>query len=661
MEGEVNEKTTSITFGEFEYDKPGTYKYTVSETGENDGVTNDKEAAGKTVTVTVVDNGDGTLTATADYTDEKPLQFTNTYSVEPTTAKFPVEKILEVPEELDGPESWKYTISVKAEDGAPAAEKMEYTISVKAEDGAPAAEKMEGEVNEKTTSITFGEFKYEKPGTYKYTVSEIGEIKGVTNDAEAAGKTVTVTVVDNKDGTMTATADYTDEKPLQFTNTYSVEPTTAKFPIEKVIEFPKGVTKDLTGAFTFTLTAEGEAPMPKTTSYTNPDPDGGEVTFGEIEYTKPDTYTYTITETGNVDGITNDPDAAKTVTVEVVDNGDGTLTATPSTDDEPVVFTNTWETGELEVTKTVESDLAADKEEEFNFTVTLDFDGEITGTFGDMDFNKNVATFTLKGGETKKAEGLPAAVTYTVTEEDADGFTTEKTGDTGTISKDEAAKAEFTNTRETGDLTVTKTVKSIIEEDKQVEFNFTVTLDDTTIEGVYGDMEFNAGVANFVMKDGDSKTATGLPTTLGYTVEEESKGFVVEKTGDSGEITKDGVEAAFTNIRALRDVTIKKAWIDHDDILKLRPAVLKVWLLANGEQVDFVTLTADNGWDRTIKNVLVYDEEGNEIEYTWREERPSGYTLVNTIEEEDGTKLVNECDIAPGVGEVFINVGDCFE
>ena len=43
-------------------------------------------------------------------------------------------------------------------------------------------------------------------------------------------------------------------------------------------------------------------------------------------------------------------------------------------------------------------------------------------------------------------------MTYTVEEKAADGFTTEKTGDEGEISKDEAAKAEFTNTRETGEI-----------------------------------------------------------------------------------------------------------------------------------------------------------------------------------------------------------------
>jgi pilin isopeptide linkage protein len=117
-----------VTFGDIEYTVPGTYTYTVTESGSADGVTNDTTAA-KTVIVNVVDNGDGTLTATASSTDEKPLTFTNKYSVEPTTASFPVQKIMEVPEYLDGPESWSYKINVAAQEGAPVADPMNGNVT----------------------------------------------------------------------------------------------------------------------------------------------------------------------------------------------------------------------------------------------------------------------------------------------------------------------------------------------------------------------------------------------------------------------------------------------------------------------------------------------------------------------------------------------------
>ena len=98
--------------------------------------------------------------------------------------------------------------------------------------------------------------------------------------------------------------------------------------------------------------------------------------------------------------------------------------------------------------------MAADANQEFSFTVELG-DKTISGTYGDLTFNAGKATFTLKGGETKTATGLPVGVTYTVAETEDNSFTTTKTGDTGTISETES-KATFTNTRETGAVVIKK-------------------------------------------------------------------------------------------------------------------------------------------------------------------------------------------------------------
>ena len=96
------------------------------------------------------------------------------------------------------------------------------------------------------------------------------------------------------------------------------------------------------------------------------------------------------------------------------------------------------------------------------------------------------------------------------------GFSTTKTGDTGSISTTES-KAEFTNTRETGKLTVGKAVTSDLSADKSKEFQFTVTLSDRTITEEYGDMSFNNGEAKFALKHNESKTAQSLPAGLSYT------------------------------------------------------------------------------------------------------------------------------------------------
>lgn len=105
------------------------------------------------------------------------------------------------------------------------------------------------------------------------------------------------------------------------------------------------------------------------------------------------------------------------------------------------------EPGNLSVAKTVAGN-NGNTSKAFNFTVTLGDTG-INGTFGEMTFADGVATFVLKHGESKTAVGLPAGITYTVTEAEADkdGYTTTSVNASGSIIKDDTAAVTFTNTR----------------------------------------------------------------------------------------------------------------------------------------------------------------------------------------------------------------------
>ena len=91
---------------------------------------------------------------------------------------------------------------------------------------------------------------------------------------------------------------------------------------------------------------------------------------------------------------------------------------------------------------------AGDTSKAFNFTVTLKDTG-INGTFGEMTFTDGAATFALKHGESKTAKDLPAGITYTVTEAEADqdGYTTTAANASGRIVKDATVTAAFTNTK----------------------------------------------------------------------------------------------------------------------------------------------------------------------------------------------------------------------
>uniref|UniRef100_UPI004027507A Spy0128 family protein n=1 Tax=Collinsella sp. TaxID=1965294 RepID=UPI004027507A len=249
-----------------------------------------------------------------------------------------------------------------------------------------------------------------------------------------------------------------------FTNVYSVESTKVEnaFKVQKKISGRNWMTSD---AFTMTLTAQGEAPMPKgvkdgvSTIGLHKDAQVGN--FGTIEYTKPGTYTYVITEQAGDETALTFSKATYRATVTVTDNGTGKLTAKTKiaqlTDDagntaertvEAAVFTNTAKTGSLTVKKTV---VGGDGQREFGFTVALaDGDGEpVSGTFGKgenaVTFTDGRATFTLKHGGEKTITGLPVGARYTVTEDAAEGYTTTAEGAEGTVT-DAGATAAFTNT-----------------------------------------------------------------------------------------------------------------------------------------------------------------------------------------------------------------------
>ena len=430
---------------------------------------------------------------------------------------------------------------------------LEVTKTVDSDLAADADEEFEFTVTLGDTSIsgTYGDMEFED-GVATFTLKG-----GESATAEGLPTDVTYTVVEtaNDDFVTTKTGDRgtisTDKSTAAFTNK-RVE---GGLEVTKTVDSDLAADADVEFEFTVTLgdtTISGE--------YGDMTFEDGVATFtlkgGESATAEglPTDVTYTVVETANDDFVTT-----KT--------GDtGTISTTVST----AAFTNTRVVGDLEVTKTVSSDLAADADAEFEFTVTLG-DTTISGEYGDMTFEDGVATFTLKGGESATAEGLPTDVTYTVVEKAAEGFTTEKTGDTGTISTT-ASTAAFTNTRETGELEVTKTVESPQAYDSAVDFTFTVTLTDKTISGTYGEMTFEDGVATFTLKDGQTKKAKDLPTTVGYKVEETAyTGFTTEKTGDTGSISKTASTAAFTNTAATTKITANKVWKDDENKDGKRP------------------------------------------------------------------------------------------
>jgi len=146
-------------------------------------------------------------------------------------------------------------------------------------------------------------------------------------------------------------------------------------------------------------------------------------------------------------------------------------------------------------------------------------------------------------------QGLPTGMTYEVEETPVVGFSTTVNQQSGTGLRSRVASAEavtiaFTNTRLTSGenemLTVAKKLVSGLATDAQKQFDFKVTLSDTTISGTFGGMTFENGVAQFKLKGGESIQASGLPIGIEYTVEElKAEGFSTSYTDETGAVTNE--------------------------------------------------------------------------------------------------------------------------
>lgn len=323
------------------------------------------------VTVTVTDNGDGTLTAKAD-----TGKFTNAYAT--------------VNDDILIKMNGTKTIDTNGVEGLTRPElKGNFTFNIKALDGAPEPTNTTAKTDE-NGNVDFGTATFNsdfledvtaaedgsRTKEFTYEVTEVkGDLPGVTYDAEK--KTFTVTLKDDGNGNLSATTSNADGQPLfAFKNSYGVEPKTSSITdtiqIQKVLE---GRTLNK-GEFTFQLTENVDGKDTVVATGTN-DADG-KVTFESIEYTKPGNHTYTVREQipegvadGVHEGVTYDK-AIYTITTEVTDNGDGTLQVTHAVkDDEKITFTNKYEAKQTAVILNASKKLVDKKLEDGQFTFEL--------------------------------------------------------------------------------------------------------------------------------------------------------------------------------------------------------------------------------------------------------------------------------------------------
>ena len=510
----------AIDFGEITFNKPGEYTYEVREVkGDAGGITYSKNVVTFKVTVTV--NAKGELKADVEKTSGE-TKFTNTYS-----AKTETPRTLEATKTLTGrlmaDGEFKFTLSYAGHD--------EVLLNATNKSG-----KVEfGPLTYTTKSLvklveedkaSFDASADKPTWTIHYIAAEqTGELPAGVS-ATTAAIDAYVTVADNGDGTLTATAVYGDAGN-EFVNSYTAAPVEVSLVGKKNLQVPDGLTPaDIAGKFTFTVTGEEGAPMPANASVTNDAK--GKVDFGKIAFTLDDlnkalgekrekrehTFTYTVTESGKVAGVTNDANATRKVSYTVTDDGKGNLSVSHKPDgDVAFTFTNAYNV------KPVEDRITATKvltgrdmtEGEFSFELVEGEgkDAKVVAT------GKNAADGTITMSPVK----YDKAGTHTYTLREVNGGTTSKG-----VTYSDAKFTIVTTITDNGDGTLSAT--HVLKDVKVAEFknSYNVTpksssvTDLITADKVLDGRDLKAGEFRFELVEGNNVVATGTNNADGKIV-----------------------------------------------------------------------------------------------------------------------------------------------
>lgn len=342
----------AIDFGTIEYTEPGTYVYKVSEKHAGttiDGIAYSGSVAEITVTVTPNKKGELSAAVKVAWSEAEVTEFKNVYAADPVESS--VTDKIDVTKSLTGRDLTAGEFSFELRE-------------VKGED----SELIETVANGADGKVTFIAIKYTEIGQHIYMLREVkGDAGGITYDDTTY--TIVTTISDNGKGQLVATHELKgakDVKSIEFKNAYTTNAAEASLVGIKNLQVADGLMPvDINGKFTFTVTGEEGAPTPANASVTNDAK--GKIDFGKITFTlddlnkalgeKPEkrehTFTYTVTESGEVAGVTNDAKPSREVSFTVTDDGKGNLSVSRKPDGNAAfTFTNTYSATPVETSVT---------------------------------------------------------------------------------------------------------------------------------------------------------------------------------------------------------------------------------------------------------------------------------------------------------------------
>ena len=364
--------------------------------------------------------------------------------------------------------------------------------------------------------------------------------------------------IENGEGTVTGYA----QIEVTATNAYSVQ---GQFSVEALKKM-KG-RSPAAGEFKFALLDQNRS----TVATASNDADG-KIIFDNVKIANAGTYTYSIKEIPGSDPKIRYDAHEEQLTVNAVDNGDGTLEVTVAYDDDGAVFNNEpapppeEETGSFSLTKNVVNVTDGNKDKKFKAVVTLTgSDGKplvleypFSSTRQAGGFVRNGTELEIMDNETITVRKLPVGAKVTVKEVMELGYRLDKASVTqGEIAKGDETKLKLINVYAAVGSFRPEGNKSLIgAELKDNQFNFVVTCDGQLIQTATNDKAGNIkfkdiqyGIADigktYIYKIAEDK---GDDPRITYDKKEYELTVTVTDDGNGKIIaTSNNVKANFTN------------------------------------------------------------------------------------------------------------------
>ena len=459
----VTNKNGKITFDSISYKEEGEHTYTVKEvSGDNSTIAYDTSA--KEVTVKVTRDGNN-LKAEVVYPESKT--FNNSFTPNAANATIELDKQLDGRDLVNG----------------------EFKFILKDDKGTQVG----SEVSNQNGKVTFPSIKFEKEGTYKYTVKEVkGDNSTITYDESEKEVTINVT----KDGNnLNAEVVYPESK--SFNNKFTPNETKATIELDKKLD-----GRDLVdGEFSFEL-YEGSNKLQTTTNK------NGKVAFDSISYKEEGEHTYTVKEVKGDNATITYDESEKQVTVKVTRDGDNLKTEVVYP--ESKTFNNKFIPNEAKATIELEKQLTGRNLADGEFSFDL-YEG-----------SNKLQTTTNKNGKVTfdsisyKEEGEH---TYTVKE---------VKGDDSTIAYDESEKQVTVKVTRDGDNLKTEVVYP---ESKTFQNLFTpnATSAEFSLKKNLTGRELKDGEFTFTLIDSEGKSVKTVSNNANGNIS--FKGLIFSKEG----------------------------------------------------------------------------------------------------------------------------------